>query len=434
MQSTLESIGQLERRLTMTVPASEIDRQVDDRLKKLARTVRMAGFRPGKAPLKIVAQQYGPQVRSEVIGDAVQRAFSDAVREQNLRIAGYPRFEPRDAGDAGQLAFSATFEIYPEVVPGDISQVTIERSMLTVGEDEVERTLQVLRKQRTQYEEADRAAATGDRVTIDFVGTIDGVEFAGGRAVDHAFVVGEGRMLSDLEAGIVGMARGATKTVPVTFPADYHAAELAGKAADFAVTMKKVEAAQLPEVDAAFAKSLGVADGDLAKMRADIKANVEREVKQRLGANLKGKVMQALLDATKVEVPRALVGMEVERLADNARADLESRGIKMDNLPIDPKIFEAQAQRRVALGLILAEIVKRNDLRAKPEQVRKLIEEHAESYESPSEVVKWFYSQPERLAEFEGLAVEQNVMDWVLQHARVVEKPVAFEQLMGSAA
>jgi trigger factor len=247
-------------------------------------------------------------------------------------------------------------------------------------------------------------------------------------------VVGEGRMLSDLEAGIVGMARGATKTVPVTFPADYHAAELAGKAADFAVTMKKVEAAQLPEVDAAFAKSLGVADGDLAKMRADIKANVEREVKQRLGANLKGKVMQALLDATKVEVPRALVGMEVERLADNARADLESRGIKMDNLPIDPKIFEAQAQRRVALGLILAEIVKRNDLRAKPEQVRKLIEEHAESYESPSEVVKWFYSQPERLAEFEGLAVEQNVMDWVLQHARVVEKPVAFEQLMGSAA
>jgi trigger factor len=261
MQSTLESIGQLERRLTMTVPASEIDRQVDDRLKKLARTVRMAGFRPGKAPLKIVAQQYGPQVRSEVIGDAVQRAFSDAVREQNLRIAGYPRFEPRDAGDAGQLAFSATFEIYPEVVPGDISQVTIERSMLTVGEDEVERTLQVLRKQRTQYEEADRAAATGDRVTIDFVGTIDGVEFAGGRAVDHAFVVGEGRMLSDLEAGIVGMARGATKTVPVTFPADYHAAELAGKAADFAVTMKKVEAAQLPEVDAAFAKSLGVEEG-----------------------------------------------------------------------------------------------------------------------------------------------------------------------------
>jgi trigger factor len=434
MPNTIENIGQLERRLVMAVPVADIDRQVGERLKRLARTIRMAGFRPGKVPLKLVEQTYGPQVRSEVIGDAVQKSFTDAVRDQNLRVAGYPRIERSDAAPEGELQFSATFEVYPEIAPGELAGVTIERPTLAVGEPEVEKTLEVLRKQRIRYEAADRPAASGDRVTVDFVGTVDGVEFAGGKGEGQAFVLGEGRMLADFEAGVMGSSAGDSGTVPVTFPADYQSKDLAGKAASFAIALKKVEAPKLPDVDADFARSLGVADGDLAKMRAEVRANVEREVRKRLGSELKAKVMQALLETTRPDLPKSLVDMEIERLVGGARADLQSRGLKMENVPIDPQLFEDQAKRRVALGLIVAEVVKRFDLAAKPEQVRKLVEEHADSYEQPSEVVKWFYTQPDRLAEFEGLAVEENVIDWVLKQARVVDKPVAFDELMGRAA
>ncbi len=433
MTAALENIGQLERRLVMAVPVADIDRQVGERLKRLARTIRMAGFRPGKVPLKLVEQTYGPQVRSEVIGDAVQQSFTDAVRDRNLRVAGYPRIERKEGAPEGELQFSATFEVYPEISPGDLAGVTIERPVLAVGDPEVDKTIEVLRKQRIRHEPVERPAASGDRVTVDFTGTVDGAEFAGGKAADHAFVLGEGRMLPDFEAGVIGLAAGGSKTVPVAFPADYQAKELAGRLASFAITVKKVEAARLPEVDAEFARSLGVADGDLARMRTEVKANVEREVKQRLGAQLKSRVMQALLDSTRPDLPKSLVDTETERLVSGARADLQSRGLKMENVPIDPRLFEDQAKRRVALGLIVAEMVKRFDLAAKPAEVRKLVEEHADSYESPGEVVKWFYTQPDRLAEFEGLAVEQNVIDWVLKQARPVDRPVAFDELMGRA-
>jgi len=431
MQSNLEALGQLERRLTMAVPVADIDRQVDERLKQLARTVRMAGFRPGKVPLKLVAQQYGPQVRSEVIGDAVEKSFSAAVRDQNLRVAGYPRIERKETGGADRLEFSATFEVYPDVQLGDVSSISIERPTLTVTDAEVEKTIAVLRKQRTGYEAADRAAAKGDRATVDFTGTVDGVEFDGGKATDFALVLGASRMLPDFEAGVTGMKPGERKVFPVAFPADYQGQDVAGKTASFTVTVKKVEAPRLPEVDAEFARSLGIADGDLGKMRAEVKANVEREVKKRLGGDLKNRVMQALLDAARPELPKALVDMEVQRVVAGARADLQSRGLKMESMPIDPQIFEDQARRRVALGLIVGELVRKHDLAAKPQQVRALVDEHAASYEQPGEVVKWYYSQPERLAEFEGLAVEQNVVDWVLKNARAVDKAVVFDQLMG---
>ena len=431
MQSNLEALGQLERRLTMAVPVADIDKQVDERLKQLARTVRMAGFRPGKVPLKLVAQQYGPQVRSEVIGDAVEKTFSAAVRDQNLRVAGYPRIERKEAAGEDRLEFSATFEVYPEVQLGDVSSVSIERPTLTVTDAEVEKTIAVLRKQRTRYEAADRAAAQGDRATIDFTGTIEGIEFDGGKGTDFTFVLGEGRMLPDFEAGVIGMKPGESKVFPVAFPADYQGRDVAGKTASFAVTLKAVEAPRLPEVDAEFARSLGIADGDLGKMRAEVKANVEREVKKRLGGDLKNRVMQALFDAARPELPKSLVDMEVQRVVAGARADLQARGLKMESMPIDPQIFEDQARRRVALGLIVGELVKKHDLAAKPQQVRALVDEHAASYEQPGEVVKWYYSQPERLAEFEGLAVEQNVVDWVLRNAKTVDKAVAFDQLMG---
>ena len=431
--NTIENLSQLERRLTMAVPVADIERQVDERLKKLARSVRMPGFRPGKVPLKIVAQQYGPQVRSEVTGDAVQKAFTDAVRDQNLRIAGYPRIERKEGAPEGELQFSATFEVYPEVGLGDLAAVTIERPTLAVGDAEVDQTVEVLRKQRTRYDAVERAAAVRDRVTVDYTGTIDGAEFPGGKGADFAFVLGEGRMLPEFEAGVTGLSAGDERTIAVTFPADYQSKDVAGKTASFVISLKKVEAARLPEVDAEFARSLGVADGDLAKMRAEVKANVEREVRKRLGSQLKAQVLQALVDTTKLELPKALVDLELERLVAGARADLQARGLKMENVPIDPQLFESQAKRRVALGLVVAELVKRFELGAKPEQVRRLVEEHAESYEQPTEVVKWFYTQPERLAEFEGLAVEENVIDWVLKRARVVDQPVAFDQLMGGA-
>lgn len=432
--TNVETLSGLERRITMSVPLTQIDEQVGARLKNLARTVRMAGFRPGKVPLKVVAQQYGPQVRGEVIGDAVQKAFSSAVDAQKLRVAGYPKIERKEGGSADQLEFSATFEVYPEFALGDIGSVGLSRPTLTVGDAEVDRTIESLRKQRVTYQVVDRAAQADDQVTIDFVGTIDGVEFQGGKADDHAFVLGARRMLPEFEQNVIGAKPGESKVFPLQFPADYMGKEVAGKTAQFTVTIKKVEAPDLPAVDAAFAQSLGIADGDLAKMRAEIRENVEREVKQRLSSSTKQKVMQALLDTNKPEVPNALVEIEQSRLVDAARADLQQRGVKdVDKMPIDPSIFREQAIRRVTLGLILAEVVKQNQLSAKPEQVRKLVEDYARGFEQPFEVVKWVYSQSERLAEFEGLAVEENVVNWVLAKANVQDSPVAFEELMGSA-
>jgi len=435
MQTSLENLGQLERRLNMAVPVDEIEKQVDERLKKLSRTLRMAGFRPGKVPLKLVAQQYGPQVRSEVVGDAVQKAFSDAVREQKLNVAGYPRIEPKQGeADAKSIEFSATFEVYPEVALGDVGESKIERPTLTVGDVEVDKTLQILRKQRQHFHPVERPAAEGDRVTADFSGKIDGVEFAGGKASDFVFVLGEKKMLPEFEANARGLTPGASKSFELNFPADYHGKDVAGKLANFELTVKLVEEAHLPEVDAEFAKSLGVADGDLTQMRSEIKGNIEREVKKRAQNEIKNKVMQTLLDTTKIEVPKALIEMETQRLVQSTRADLEARGMKMEQLPLNPEMFEQQARRRVSLGLIMAEMVKQHDLAAKPEQVRAMVEEQAESYEHPDEVVKWLYSQPQRLAEMESLVLEDNVVTWVLKHAKVEDKAVEFDEFMGKAA
>ena len=435
MQTSLENLGQLERRLNMAVPTDEIEKQVDERLKKLSRTLRMAGFRPGKVPLKLVTQQYGPQVRSEVIGDAVQKAFGDAVREQNLKVAGYPRIEPKlGEADAKSIEFSATFEVYPEVVLGGVGESRIERPVLAVGDAEVDKTLQTLRKQRQHFHQIDRPAAEGDRVTADFLGKIDGVEFAGGNAKDFALVLGEKKMLPEFEANAVGLVPGASKTFELTFPADYHGKDVAGKRASFELTAKLVEEPHLPEVDAEFARSLGVADGDLAKMRSEIKANIEREVKKRAQNDIKNKVMQVLLDTTKIDLPKSLIEMESQRLVQATRADLEARGMKMEQLPINPEMFEQQARRRVSLGLIMAELVKAHDLAAKPEQVRAMAEEQAESYEHPDEVVKWLYSQPQRLSEMESLVLEDNVVTWVLKHAKVEDKAVDFDEFMRTAA
>ncbi|HET7764063.1 MAG TPA: trigger factor [Burkholderiales bacterium] len=433
MQTNIETLSKLERRLSMAVPAEDIDREVEQRLRKLSRTVRMDGFRPGKVPFKIVAQQYGPQVRSEVIGDAVQKSFSEVVREKNLRVAGYPRIERKEGADEKQLAFSATFEVYPEVKLGDLSTVTIQRPVHAVDEADVDRTIEILRKQRVTWEAVERASQSGDRVTVDFVGRIDGNEFPGGKASGMAVVLGEGRVLPDFESALVGVRSGEQKTFPVQFPADYAGREVAGKAAAFEASVTRVEAPRVPELGPEFAKALGVADGDVGKMREEVRANVEVEVKKRVESETKQKVMQVLIDSTTFELPKSLVGIEVQRMVQQARAELEARGVKLEKVPVDPGALEERAKRRVALGLVIGELVREQSLGAKPDQVRALVTEHAQTYEQPFEVVRWVYSDPQRLSEFEGLAVEANVVKWVLERAKVEDHAIGFEALMGAA-
>ena len=425
--ANVETLGTLERRVSMSVPAEDIERKVDERLKQLARNVKMAGFRPGKVPLKLVAQTYGPQVRSEVLSDTVQKAFSDAVREANLRVAGYPRIEKKSDSE-----FSATFEIYPEVKVGDLAAAAIERPRVSVDEAAIDKTLDILRKQRTRFVPAQRAAQDGDRVTADFAGTIDGQPFEGGKAEGFVFLLGEGRMLPEFDAAARGMSEGEEKTFELKFPDDYHGKDVAGKTASFHLKVSKVEAPQLPELDAEFAKTLGVADGDVTKMRGEVRANVEREVAKRIEARVKAQALQALLDAAPLELPKSLVQMEAQSLVERASADLQSRGVKPGEVPLDPKHFEDTAKRRVALGLIISHLRESEKLAPKPAEVRALIEQEAQTYESPAEVVKWFYMQPQRLSEMEGVALEANVVKWVLSKAKVADTDLSFDELMGS--
>jgi trigger factor len=437
MQTNQESQSALERRIDMSVPMATIEQEVAVRLKRLARSVKMPGFRPGKVPMKLVEQTHGAQARSEAIGAAVEKAFIEQIREQNLRVAGYPRIEPKQPendANTDKLEFTAVFEVYPEVVPAELKDREIERPVLEVGDAEVDKTLEVLRKQRTTFEALDKAAENGDRVTIDFTGRKDGEPFEGGQAQDYAFVLGGGVMLKAFEDAVLGLKAGEHKVFDMTFPEDYHAAHLAGQTVQFEVHLKKVEAPRLPEIDADFARALGVADGDVAKLREEVKTNLQREVKRRIQARLKEQVMEALLAANPIEVPKALVEAEARQLAENAKRDLEARGIKAKDIPVNTSWFTDQAVRRVKLGLIMAELVKTKDLHAKPEQIRALIEEMAQSYEDPAELVRWYYAQPERLAQAEAVVIEDNVVAWAVAEAKTTDKAVSFDELMGNAA
>lgn len=431
MQQNIETLGALERRVDLTVPASEIEKEVSARLNRLSRTVRMPGFRPGKVPLKMVAASYGAQVQAEVLNDKIGQAFSAIVSASKLRVAGMPRVEPKTGAEGGDVAFSATFEVYPEIRIGDLSAVEVRRAVCPVGDAEIDETIAIMRKQRATYHAVERGAADGDRVIVDYRGSLDGTPFEGGTATHFPFTVGEGRMLAEFEAAVRGMKADESKTFPLTFPADYRAPELAGRTVQFDVTVKKVEEPKLPAVDAEFAKSLGVADGDLAKMRDEIRANLEREVGVRLKSRTKESVMNALLASTSFEVPKTLVREDQQRLAEMARADLAARGVQAKDAPIPVELFAAQAERRVRLGLLLAELVRSENLQARQDQIRKAIEDIAQSYERPAEVIQWYLGNRERVAEIESVVLEDNVVQWVLQRARVVDAPVAFNELMG---
>ncbi|WP_374421650.1 trigger factor [Chromobacterium sp.] len=435
MQVQLETLSNLERRMNIALPLAAIDAQVAERLKRVARNAKIQGFRPGKAPLKIVEMNYGAQVREEVMGEQVQQGFYSAVSEQKLRVAGYPRFEPVAAGDDKEsFKFAATFEVYPEVKVGELAGKEIEKPLTPVSDAEIEKTIDILRKQRTRYNRVEREAAAGDRVIIDFKGAIDGVAFEGGSSENFPFVLGQGQMLAEFEAGVTGMKEGEIKSVEVSFPEDYHGKDVAGKTAVFEILLKNVAEAVLPEVNDEFAKQLGITDGDVEKMRAEIRKNVEREVKRRLQARTKENVMQALLDATEIELPKALVSLEIGRLVEQARRDMQQRGMNVKDMPFPPELFAQQAERRVALGLILSEVVESNKLEAKQDQIKAMITEFADSYEDPAEVLTWYYASPDRLEGPTSMVLEDNVVEFVLSKANVVEKELSFDALMGNNA
>ncbi|WP_431104748.1 trigger factor [Roseateles noduli] len=436
MAVTVETLEKLERRITLTLAATDINSEVESRLKKLARTVKADGFRPGKVPMSFVAQRYGAQVQYEVVNDKLGEAFSAAANEAKLRVAGMPSIAQKDEAAEGQLAFDATFEVYPEVKIADLAEAEIERVAADVTDEAIDKTVEILRKQRRSFAQRGAAdvAADGDRITIDFEGKIDGEPFAGGKAEAFQFLLGEGQMLEAFEKAVRGMKAGESKTFPLAFPADYHGKDVAGKEADFLVTVKKIEAQHLPEVNESFAKALGIKEGTVEALRADIKKNLEREVKFRVLAKNKGAAMDALVGKAELDVPKSLIAGEAERMVANAREDLKKRGIKdADKAPIPAELFNDQAEKRVRLGLVVAELVRSQNLQAKPEQLQAHIEEISQSYEKPAEVVRWYLSDRERMAEVEAVVIENNVTDFILGKAKITDKQLPFDELMATA-
>jgi trigger factor len=435
MAVQVETLDKLERRITLSLPAASIASEVESRLRRLSRTVKADGFRPGKVPMSVVAQRYGYSVQSEVLNDKVGQVFSDAVTEAKLRVAGPPRITEKPDAPEGEVAFDATFEVYPDVKIGDLATAEVERVTTEVGEAAVDKTLDILRKQRRTFQQrpAVEPAAVGDRVTIDFSGTVDGVPFEGGKAEGFQFVIGEGQMLEQFDAAVRGMKSGESKTFPLQFPADYQGKDVAGKEADFMVTLKKIEEPHLPEVDEAFAKSLGIGAGTVEALRGDIRKNLEREVKFRIQARNKASVMDALVKVAELEVPKSLVAGETERMVEDMRGDLKKRGMKdADTAQIPAEMFAGQAEKRVRLGLVVGELVRSQNLQAKPEQLQAHIEELSQSYEKPAEVMRYYLSDRKRMQEVEGVVVENNVANWVLERAKVTDKVVPFDELMAN--
>ena len=433
MAVTVETLEKLERRITLLIPATDLHSEIETRLKKLSRTVKADGFRPGKVPMSVVAQRYGYSVQNEVMNDKLGQAFASAANEAQLRVAGTPRVTPKEDAPEGQFAFDATFEIYPEVKLGDLAVIEVDRVSSEVTDAAIDRTVDILRKQRRSFAQrpAVEGAIEGDRVTIDFEGKIDGETFSGGKADAFQFMIGEGQMLEQFDKAVRGMKVGDSKTFPLQFPEDYHGKDVAGKEADFMVTMTKIEAQHLPEMDEAFIKSLGIADGTVDGLRADVRKNLEREVKFRVLARNKAAAMDALVKVAELDLPKALVDNELERLVASAREDLKQRGIKdADKAPIPAELFQPQAERRVRLGLVVAELVKTNNLQAQPDQLRAHIEEMSQSYEKPADVMRWYLSDRQRMAEVEAVVIETNVTAHVLGLVKIIDKALPFDDLM----
>jgi len=422
MQVSLETTSTLGRRLKVAVPADEVEKEFNARLQRLSKQVRLPGFRPGKVPLKMVEAQYGGRLMDEVAGELIQNTMHEAIGSQGLRPAGDPRVERKPFVRGEQLEYTVEFEIYPEVKSFDLAGARIERPTITVGEEDVDRTLETIRKQRATWRPVEREARLGDRVTMDFVGRVNGNEFEGGKGSAFPVVLGSGTLIESLEEGLVGIKNDEARNVTVKFPADYRHSPLAGQTADFEVKIKEVAEAILPEVNEAFASELGVKDGSIEKLRADIKANLEREATARARAVLRTRALKMLLDANPLEVPRSLLEAEIRRL----KAGDASTGSAVD----DEAAYERRARSRVALGLILGEVIRNRGLAPDPARVRSRLEEMASDYESPQEFIQWHYANPERLSEIENLVMEERIVEDLLGSAEVADKPMSFQELL----
>ncbi|MFZ5842900.1 MAG: trigger factor [Pseudomonadota bacterium] len=430
MQVSVEVLNGLERRVTIGVPAESIESEINKRLQQLARSQRLPGFRPGKLPMNVVNQRWGDAVRREVWGDTMQRSFYEAVMKENLNPAGNPRIEPKTLEAGKDVEFVATFEVYPEFTVAGLDKVTVEKPIASVTDADVDTMLETLRKQRASWAVVDRAAKAGDQVTIDFVGTVDGVAFEGGSANGVKVVIGSNSMIPGFEEGLVGAKAGGSVELNVTFPEDYGNKDLAGKAAVFKVNVTSVSEQKLPELDDAFVALFGLSSGGVAALKVEVRKNMERELRQVIKNKIKAQVMDGLVKENEVALPTALVDQEIERLRQQANRELGMATRKKDLPELPASLFADQAKRRVSLGLIVGEVIRANKIEADGNRVRAAVEDIASAYETPSEVVNWYYSNKRELAQMEALVLEDQVVDFVLSKAQVTEKPVSFDELM----
>ena len=432
MPQQIENLGALERKVTLQFAKSDLLPQRQGKLKQLGKNLKIAGFRPGKVPAKMVEKQYGQQVDFELSFDHASNQFFEFAKSEKIQLVGQPRLEPKSELDAEQIEFDAYFEVFPEVLIGDISSAQVTQYHTELSEQEVDNTLELLRKQRVVYQarSSELPAQTDDQVTIDFVGTLDGVEFSGGKADDFKFVIGQGQMLPEFEAAAIALAVGEERIFPLTFPIDYHGKDVAGKTVEFKIVMKQVEYPELPEINNEFAASLGIAEGGVSQVRTEISKNLAREIARRTKGLLKKQAMDILSNACAFDLPAFLVSQEEERLIEMARQDLEQRGVpNAKDAPIPEGMFTPQAKERVKLGLILNSLVKEHGLKASPEQIQSEIEDQAASYDDPQEVTRWYYSDPARLSDIESIVMESNVVKYVMEKATVIDKNVTFAEL-----
>ena len=425
MQVSVETISGLERRMTVEIPKEKIDQEVRSRLKSLAHRAKIDGFRPGKVPMKVIEKRYGDQVQQEVLGDVIQSSFYEAISQEKLVPAGQPRIEPKvSPSDAGAMEFTATFEVYPEIQLADMSQISVEKPVVEITEQDIDNMVETIRKQQTSFKTAEKKSAEGDKVIIDFEGLLNDEPFEGGTAQEYPILLGSKRMIPGFEEQLVGVEANQETSLSVTFPQDYHAQNLAGKDVKFNVKVHRVEQPELPELNDEFAVTMGVKEGGLQAFRDQIKENMERELSTAIKNRLKQQVMDGLLDKNQFDLPKALVDSEIHALVEQRK---QSMG---QNLELDGSVFEGQAKRRVALGLILSEIIKQHNIKASPNKVREIVEGIAASYETPDEVIKYYYGNKQRMNEIENYALEEEVVDWVLSQVSVQEKGFTFDEIM----
>ncbi|MFK0312513.1 trigger factor [Pseudomonas sp. NPDC090233] len=430
MQVSVENTSALERRMTIAVPAERVENEVNKRLQQTAKRAKVAGFRPGKVPMSVIRQRFEADARQEAFGDLVQASFYEAIVEQKLNPAGAPAVEPKSFEKGKDLEFVAIFEVFPEFAVAGLESINVERLSAEVADADLDNMLEVLRKQNVRFEAVERAAEKDDQVNIDFVGKIDGEAFAGGSAKGTQLVLGSGRMIPGFEDGLVGAKAGEERVVNVAFPEDYQNLDLAGKAAEFTITVNSVSAPVLPELNEEFFAQFGIKESTLEGFRTEVRKNMERELRQAIKTKVKNQVMDGLLAANPIEVPKALLENEVNRLRVQAVQQFGGN-IKPEQLPAE--LFEEQAKRRVVLGLIVAEVVKQFELKPDDAKVREMIEEMASAYQEPEQVIAWYYKNDQQLNEVRSVVLEEQVVDTVLQKATVTDKSVSYEEAVKPA-